>query len=495
MKKVFTFLGLMVCVFTGKSQIPVIAIDTLLSSSPSSFSYVVSGNTYEWGISPNDSLVTLNGFNAGSVAFTYASGLNGSIKLRRVNNVNVSGNFTVEWVQATSTGGTTYNFYSDYKKSLDTFLNSHIYNKGTDNLFDNTTAPNRNNIERLDWISSGAFSTPLPKKVGVGVFDKGIAGGHDPFCIAAITSLDGFGDPATYGKIVRVTAAKYGDPGPSVTYRIVQGTYPANLVISGAATQDLGGVFISLDSLGITANTPIYGYSLFANDLPLSATPADLVNYNNIVNFPTNTNGADGGLDLVAVTGFYISNVVLPVTFTSFSAIENNDDVNLKWAVENGSSVKRYEIERSEDGKNFSKINEIKNNSSTESNAYSVADNVASVLSNTLYYRIKQYDADGLFYYSKTIVIRRNNRALSIILFPNPVKENLYLNISSKADEKATISIFNAAGSRVMQQQQQLFQGNNSFTIDAVSKLSKGVYQLFVKLNSGRTIIKQFAKQ
>ena len=42
----------------------------------------------------------------------------------------------------------------------------------------------------------------------------------------------------------------------------------------------------------------------------------------------------------------------------------------------------------------------------------------------------------------------------------------------------------------------ELLSGNNSFTTDGVSKLSKGVYQLSIKwMNSGRTITKQFSKQ
>src|SRR5258706_8152561 len=216
---------------------------------------------------------------------------------------------------------------------METFLNGNAYNKGTDNLLDNTSV-NSNDIERFDWLSTSSYSTPFPDKVGFTVFDKGAVGTHDPFCIAGVTSVDGSGHPLTYGNIVRVVAANYGDPGPSITYRVVKGPFPSNLFAVQTATQNIGGVFVSLQDLGIAANTPIYGYSLIANDLPISATSADLVDYTNTTFFPTNT-GISGGIDLVAVTGISVANSVLPVGLLRFNAVENNDIINLNWSVEN----------------------------------------------------------------------------------------------------------------------------------------------------------------
>ena len=444
------------------------------------------------GPKPNNTVVTLTGFTTGGVGYTYASALTGNVKLRRVNNAGTSGNFTLVWAE-TVTNGTVFNMFPNYQNDMESFFNNRIYNKGTDNLFDNTSA-NSNNIERLDWILTSSFSTSTPDQFGFAVFERGAIGAHDPFCIAAITSLDGLGNPATYGNILRVATANYGEPGPSLNYRILKAANPSNLLDAGIGTQNRGGVFITFQALGIAPSIPFYGYSLFSSDLPGGATPANLVDYTNATYFPTNTGNA-GGIDLLAITGISISNLALPTRFVTFNGVENNNIVNLLWTIDNETSVNSYEIERSIDGINYSKISEIKSSgNSTIVNAYSFADHVSGILSNQLYYRIKQYDHDGSYYYSKTIGIRRNNKSTLLIIYPNPVTETLYVNVASTINDKATISVINSSGALMIQQQVELANGNNSFTVEGISRLSSGIYQLSIKLGSGKFITKQFSK-
>jgi hypothetical protein len=484
-----------VFIFSGycvNAQTAITAVTTSNSTAPTTFSYTNAGTTYNWGISPNNTITTLNGFTAGGIGYSYASFLTGNVKLRRVNNPGTTGNFTLVWAEY-NLSGSNFNMFPDYQNDMESFFNNRIYNKGTDNLFDNTSS-NSNNIERLDWILNASYSTPAPSKVGFAVFERGATGAHDPFCIAAITSLDGFGNPASYGNIVRVSSAQYGDPGPNVTYRILKAQYPNNLLDAGTNTQSRGGVIISLQALGIAPNTPIYGYSLFSSDLPLAATPADLVDYTNATYFPTNT-GNPGGIDLIAVTGIYIENTLLPTRFISFNAVENDNLIKLKWQVENETSVNRYEIERSTDGVNYFQITQIQNTANSNgTNSYTYTDNVANILSNRFYYRIKQYDRDNSFYFSNTISISRNNKNTPISIYPNPVAETLFINIPSTVNDAGTISIINSLGAHEVQKKIQLSKGNNSFSIDRLNRLASGVYHLSIKLNSGRSISKEFLK-
>ena len=478
--------------FSATSQTPITAVTTASSAAASTFSYTSGGNTYNWGLTPNNATVLVNGFTAG-VPFSFAPNLTGNVKLRRVNNALITGNFTLVWAEVVN-GTNTFNMFPQYQNDMEPFFNNRTYNKGTDNFFDNTS-PNSNNIERLDWLLTSSYSTSTPASVGFAVFERGAVGAHDAFCIAAITSVDAAGNPASYGNIVRVATANYGEPGPEVTYRILKATVPANLLDAGTNTQNRGGVIISFQNLGIAANTRIFGYSLFSGDLPAAATPANLVDFTNATFFPINT-GNDGGIDLVAVTGIYIANSVLPVRFISFNAVENYDNINLRWNVENETSVDRYEIERSTDGIKYFKISEVlRKNNSTGNTSYSLVDNAALVSSNQLYYRIKQFDLDGSYYYSKTIAVKRNNKTSSVIIYPNPVIENLYLNVANTASEKAVITIFNSTGSQVIMQQENLVNGNNSLSIDGIDRLAKGNYLLTILWNSGKKEIRQFSKQ
>ncbi|WP_462250503.1 T9SS type A sorting domain-containing protein [Ferruginibacter sp.] len=491
MKSIFTIVALLFFCIRANSQTAITAVSSTTAAAATNFSYVGGANTYNWGLTPNNSVVSVGGFTAG-VPYSYASFLTGTVKLRRVNNALTTGNFSLVWAEVVNVA-TTFNMFPEYQNDMEPFFNNRTYNKGTDNFFDNTSA-NSNNIERLDWILSSSYSTPNPSLVGFAVFERGAAAAHDPFCIAAITAVDGLGNPSAYSNIVRVVAANYGEPGPNVTYRILKGQVPANLLDAGTGTQNRGGLIVSLQDLGVAANTPIYGYSLFANDLPVGATPANLVDFTNTTFFPVNT-GGPGGIDLVAVTGIYIASSLLPTRFISFDAVENNNSINLKWTVENEVNVNRYEIERSSDGVNYFKVNELQSNSNSANiKSYSITDNVALITAERFYYRIKQYDTNGNFYYSKIISVKRNNKTASLLLYPNPVTANLFVNVVNYTTDKATVAVIDAAGAQVILQTVQLSNGNNSFTVDGVEKLAKGVYQLSVKYQSGKVITKQFLK-
>jgi Secretion system C-terminal sorting domain len=497
MKIHFTIFSLLFSCFSF-AQIPITAVSTTNSASATSTTYTntAADTTYNWGVSPNNTTQLLTGFVAGGLNYGFSSGLTGTVKLRRATNAFITGNFTLIWAEVVNTGTNVFNMLPEYQNDMEPFFNNHTYNKGTDNFFDNVSA-NSNDIERLDWILSGGFSTPSPGQIGFAVFDRGATGAHDPFCIAAITSLDGSGNPATYGSIVRVVTANYGDPASSaVTYRIVKAPVGSNLLDAGTATQNRGGVFISFQSLGIAANIPVYGYSLFANDLPVAATPANLVDYTNTTNFPTNTTTALGGIDLVAVTGIYTDLTILPVRFISFDGVENNNIITLKWKVENETSVDRYAIERSTDGINYFTINQVTAIvNATGSATYSGSDNVVSLSPGQLYYRIKQYDHTGSFYYSKVLAINRNNRSSAVIIYPNPVAGNLFINIAAAANDKAVITVNNSNGAKLIIQQVQLTHGNNFCTINGIDKLAAGIYQLTITREAGPTVTKQFIKQ
>jgi hypothetical protein len=83
-------------------------------------------------------------------------------------------------------------------------FNANNLNYGTDNLFSNQSDPNgnNNNIERVDVVfRKGLLATPA---LFFSVLERGVTGGHDPFKIAAITSINPQGSPAGYGPLIGV---------------------------------------------------------------------------------------------------------------------------------------------------------------------------------------------------------------------------------------------------------------------------------------------------
>jgi hypothetical protein len=462
----------------GQAQTAITAVTTSNSTAASSSSYVIGANTYNWGLAPNNNVLLVDGFTAGGLPYTYASFLTGNVKLRRVNNASVSGNFTLIWGE-TVTSGTTFNMLPDYQADMEPFFNNRVYNKGTDNFFDNTSG-NSNNIERLDWIVAAGFSTAAPAKLGFAIFERGAAAAHDPFCIAAITSLDGLGNPATYGPIVRVATASYGDPGPAVAYRIVKAAQPGNLADAGANSQTRGGVIVSLQSLGIAASTTIYGYSLFANDLPGTATPADLVNVNNATFFPLNTGNA-GGIDLIAVTGLYIETALLPVQFTSLAASEKNGAVQLQWQVEGeGPNTRFYVVERN-NGNGFAPLAQLPAQPAADGrNQYTFTDSNGLRQTAQAQYRIRQVDADGRLVYSAIVKVSAKKPAFAASVYPNPVAHNLTVQVTATKAGNGQLRLTDMQGRIVATRLINVSSGSQVYMMD-MAYLPTGRYHLQVQ--------------
>lgn len=488
---------LFLCLIFNKntiSQTSITAVSISTAAAPSTNTYTNGGFTYNWGISPNNTEETVTGFTSGGKSYVYANSLTGNLKFRRVDNAGISGNFTLIWAEAVD-GPSTYNLFPRYDNDMEPFFNSRIYNKGTDNLFDNTSS-NKNNIERLDWLLVSPQTFATPSKIGFAIFERGAAGAHDPFCISAITSVDVSGNPSGYGNIVRISSTNYGDPGPSLYYRILKEQYPNNLLDAGTNTQSRGGVFVSLQDLGIAAGQTIYGYSLFSSDLPLSATPTNLVDYTNSTYFPTNT-GNPGGIDLLAITGIFFETTVLPVKFTGFTAVENQNLVELKWSAENENAGDYYEVERSVDGGlSFSPLTGIPSKTNPgANNAYSYSDNISTITIDPVLYRIKHIEAGGKFLYSKTISIIRNTKHTELFIYPNPVKDNLQINILNHQQEIVRIIISNSNGKQIIQKNINLNEGRNAVSLSEVAAFPSGSYIFTLYRPDGISISKKFIKQ
>lgn len=157
--------------------------------------------------------------------------------------------------------------------------------------------------ERVDVIWFSGIQTSDPTTAVFPVIERG---GNDNIAIAAITSLNPDGTPATYGTLVGIASGDW--PGTGQTFsdyiilrRQAVGDDPIPLIEIGS--QVVQGVAASFSDLGISANQSIFGYSLFASDVEgVGGAPAIAagVTLSDITTFPTNTLSSVSGLDLVA---------------------------------------------------------------------------------------------------------------------------------------------------------------------------------------------------
>lgn len=185
----------------------------------------------------------------------------------------------------------------------------------------------------------------------------------------------------------------------------------------------------------------------------------------------------------------------LPLRITSFTGNLKDNTVQLTWIVSNQSNVHSYEIERSFNGVTFDKISSKTpdNTNGATNKIYNFSDDVVSINKNVIYYRIKQLDIDGHYFYTNIISVSLNNTKNNIIIFSNPVKNNLFISIASSKNEQVVVNILTSSGQKIISKKLLLATGNNLLNIAEFASMPKGVYFLTTVL-SDKVITKQFEK-
>ena len=182
----------------------------------------------------------------------------------------------------------------------------------------------------------------------------------------------------------------------------------------------------------------------------------------------------------------------LPVTWLSFTGRYFNGSVDLNWSTSLEVNNEEYTIERSADGQNFTAIGNVPGvGNTTNISRYSFKD--TNPLSGSAYYRIKQTDRDGKFSYSDVIRVSNSEVALKgIRLFPNPVSGKMPLTIENGnwSNKKVTITIYNAVGGIV--RQEQITFGSDSRAKINVESLQKGSYFITTSINNERQTMQFF---
>jgi len=138
-----------------------------------------------------------------------------------------------------------------------------------------------------------------------------------------------------------------------------------------------------------------------------------------------------------------ISNAPLPVKFSGFEGKAINGGVNLSWNVGAEENVSRYEVEKSNDSRNFTTIGAVE---AIGKDAYSFIDSKATTA--TTYYRLKAVDVDGKLTYSAIVTMKGGRSSIALKGFPTPVISNFTLQHAT-ATAASEITISSAEGREV----------------------------------------------
>ncbi|GLR16975.1 T9SS type A sorting domain-containing protein [Portibacter lacus] len=172
---------------------------------------------------------------------------------------------------------------------------------------------------------------------------------------------------------------------------------------------------------------------------------------------------------------------LLPVELTKFEAEKEKDYGMLHWATSSELNNLHFEVESSNDGKNFEKIGVVLGAGTTSDlSTYDFVDRAPFTGIN--FYRLKQVDLNGAFEYSdvRTLDFRANG---DYYVFPNPASDHIVIKTSSRElDEEAKFQLYNELGQLVKNG----MVSNNSNV--SVADLDNGMYILRI-LGSNQNVL------
>jgi hypothetical protein len=175
--------------------------------------------------------------------------------------------------------------------------------------------------------------------------------------------------------------------------------------------------------------------------------------------------------------------IILPVTFKSFTAARNSQSVAVRWETASEQNNRGFYIQRNVNGEwkdiafVFSKA-DGGNSSEILSYAYNDPNNLKTVS----YYRILQVDLDGRGKYSATRIVKGQEQISKLMMFPNP-GTNGKINVLFEDEASAkNIIVFDATG-RAVKSFRNVVSAN--LTID---QLKPGVYNIQVINTASQTV-------
>lgn len=207
----------------------------------------------------------------------------------------------------------------------------------------------------------------------------------------------------------------------------------------------------------------------------------------------------DYGSSITGAFDITLSGTALPVTLTNLKAERVGSVNKLSWSTFTEQNNKGFELQRSNDGVNFSGIDFI-SSKATNGNSNAILQytyNDEKPFKGTTYYRLKQLDFDGRNSMSNVVFVkgsRVDNITISSI-YPNPVISLLNLVVTTPTAEKVSFVITDLTGKLVSQQSLQLNTGDNVVQL-AVETLTKGTYIIKATCASGcESALSKFVKQ
>ncbi|MEI7473107.1 MAG: T9SS type A sorting domain-containing protein, partial [Chitinophagaceae bacterium] len=177
--------------------------------------------------------------------------------------------------------------------------------------------------------------------------------------------------------------------------------------------------------------------------------------------------------------------VVLPIQFLGFNGNALGNTALLNWSIIATNAIDRFEIERSADNNIFIKTGTVRDNVLlNQSQTFSFNDDISTVSSNIIYYRLKVIGKAGEIKYSNILIIIRIQTKNLVTVMPNPTGSYSIIRFFVEKESTITLRLMDNLGKSILIQEQRVLKGNNSIQLTGLGKYSSGVYTLQININN-----------
>jgi hypothetical protein len=219
---------------------------------------------------------------------------------------------------------------------------------------------------------------------------------------------------------------------------------------------------------------------------PTSNTPT--VSYNSLQD-GTYTLEIAGGSCKSSVTKSTFQLGALPIYTANFKGKSVEQGVELSWEVVSEKNGEGFEVLRFDNKAQTSQVIGKVALTDKKIGVYTFVDKTPSLGTN--YYQLKQIDLDGTFTRSNIIAVTPS-AITGTVVAPNPAKDYVDVQFSSRTSGNADLEIYNISGVKLQASKIQITEGKNTHRI-GVSRLHEGNY--FIKVShNGETSRLRFVK-
>jgi hypothetical protein len=182
------------------------------------------------------------------------------------------------------------------------------------------------------------------------------------------------------------------------------------------------------------------------------------------------------------ITFFLCPNVPLATTIENLTATQQGDKILIQWLTENQQNNIRYEIQTSTDGRQFQDAGEVSGNLTSEGSAtkYLYQYNLDQTDASTVYFRVKQTDADGKVSYSGILTVKTGistSNQPTYQAYPNPATTTVAFRFNTPQTGRFRMELVSTSG-QVIRQKTVSLSGTYGISMDLDVRPARGLYFL-----------------